>query len=204
LLNLVQDKTLDKLSSWVKFVASLLSFYLLRSIKCCDANLGVQPTLRKDNKFSFLKIWDIPTNPIWTYKCGALTFKLNNCANIDYQIINERNWIFPNGIGLSKILEFTTRNHVHSNPCVCNLCPNQSILYYRCNCPLWHLVKLIYSYITNYKVVYSCICDLDLWLMSIWMKMKMKKHIYHPFWMASQNRWKCSCFCNLKGGFLGN
>jgi len=123
-----QNTTLDKLSSWVKCVASLLCFYLLRSIKCCDANLGVQPTLKKDNKFSFLKFWNIPTNLIWTYKCGALTFKLNNFANTDYQIMDEGNWNFPSGIGLSKILEFTTRNHVHSNPCVYNLCPNQSIL----------------------------------------------------------------------------
>jgi hypothetical protein len=119
-----QDTTLDKLSSWIKFGTTLLSFYLLRSIKCCDVNLGVQPTLKKDNKFSFLKIWDIPTNLIWTYKCGALTFKLNNFAKNDYQIMDEGNWIFPSGIELSKILWFTTRNHVHSNPCVCHLCPN--------------------------------------------------------------------------------
>jgi hypothetical protein len=57
-----QDTTLDKLSSLVKFVASLLSFYLLRSIKCGDVNLGVQPTLRKDNKISFLNIWNITIN----------------------------------------------------------------------------------------------------------------------------------------------
>jgi hypothetical protein len=39
---------------------------------------------------------------------------------------------------------------------------------------LWHIVKMIYSCINEYKVICSCMCDLDLWLMSIWMKMKMK------------------------------
>jgi len=33
---------------------------------------------------------------------------------------------------------------------------------YKCECPLWHLVKMICSCINNYKVVCSCICNLYL------------------------------------------
>jgi len=45
---------------------------------------------------------------------------------------------------------------------------------YRCKCLAWHLVKMTYSCIKDHRVIYSCICNLDLWLMSICMKMKMK------------------------------
>ncbi len=54
------------------------------------------------------------------------------------------------------------RNLVHSNPCICRLCPNQFFCNYRCECPLWHLVKMICNRINNYKVVCSCICNLYL------------------------------------------
>jgi hypothetical protein len=66
--------------------------------------------------------------------------------------------------------------------------------------PLWHLVKMTNSRINDYKIICNYICNLYLQLMSIWMNMKMKIHLYHPFWVASQNRWKCSCFCDLEGG----
>jgi hypothetical protein len=69
----------------------------------------------------------------------------------------------------------TPRNHFHSNPCVYNLCPNQSFLWiYKCDYPPWHFVKVICSHINNYKTVCNYICDLCLQLMLIWMKMKMK------------------------------
>ncbi len=71
---------------------------------------------------------------------------------------------------------------------------------YRCNYPLWHLLKTTCSCINDYKVVSSCICNLNLQIMSILMKMKMKNNLYHPFSAASQNRWKYSCFYDLKGG----
>jgi hypothetical protein len=66
--------------------------------------------------------------------------------------------------------------------------------------PLWHLVKMTSSLINDYKMVCNCICNLYLQLMLIWMKIKTKIHFYHPFLMASQNRWKCSCFWDLEGG----
>jgi hypothetical protein len=66
------------------------------------------------------------------------------------------------------------------------------------NCPPWHLVKLINIYRNNYKMVCSCICNLYLWLMLIWMK--MKNTLISSILMASQNRWKCNSFCNLGGG----
>ncbi len=54
---------------------------------------------------------------------------------------------------------------------------------YRCDCLLWHLVKMAYDHINNYKMVWSCICNLYLQLMSIWMKMKMKNiNIIHLQW----------------------
>jgi hypothetical protein len=67
---------------------------------------------------------------------------------------------------------------------------------YKCDYLLWHLIKMIYSGINDYKGVYSC--NLYLWLMSIWMK--MKNTLISFFLGASQNRWKCSCFYNLEGG----
>jgi hypothetical protein len=69
---------------------------------------------------------------------------------------------------------------------------------------LWHLVKMISSRINDYKVVYSCICNLYLWLMSIWMKMKMKNTFILSFLVASLNRWKCSCFFQLGRWFKGH
>ncbi len=45
---------------------------------------------------------------------------------------------------------------------------------FRYNNPLWHLVKMTCSHINDYKVVCSCIWNLYLHLMLIWMKMKMK------------------------------
>jgi hypothetical protein len=54
---------------------------------------------------------------------------------------------------------------------------------YRCDYPLWHLVKTT-CHINDYKVVCGCICNLNLQLMSILMKMKM--NLYHPFLVASQ------------------
>jgi hypothetical protein len=40
---------------------------------------------------------------------------------------------------------------------------------YKCECLLWHLVKMICSHINNYKIVCSCICNLYLWVMSIYL-----------------------------------
>jgi hypothetical protein len=84
----------------------------------------------------------------------------------------------------------TTRNLIHSNPCICNFYPNQPFLWL-------YFVALGKN---DYKMVCNCICNLYLQLVSIWMKMKMKIHLCHPFLMASQNRWKFNCFCNLEGG----
>jgi hypothetical protein len=66
--------------------------------------------------------------------------------------------------------------------------------------PPWHLVRTTCSHINDYKMVCSCICNLYLQLMSILMKIRWQIHLYHPFLMASQNRWKCDCFCNFEGG----
>jgi hypothetical protein len=71
---------------------------------------------------------------------------------------------------------------------------------FRYDCPPWHLLKMTGSRINDYKVVCSCICNLYLQLMSIWMKMKMKNTLISSFLMATQNRSKCSCFCDLEGG----
>jgi hypothetical protein len=30
-------------------------------------------------------------------------------------------------------------------------------------------------------------------------KWRWKIHLYAPFLMASQSRWKCNCFCDLEG-----
>jgi hypothetical protein len=45
---------------------------------------------------------------------------------------------------------------------------------FRYDCPPWHLVKTTSSQINDYKMVYNCICNLYLQLMSIWMKMEVK------------------------------
>ncbi len=68
----------------------------------------------------------------------------------------------------------SARNPIHSNPCICHLCQINHFCDYGCDYLLWHLVKLTCSRINDYKLVCSCICNLYLWLMSIWMKMKMK------------------------------
>lgn len=70
---------------------------------------------------------------------------------------------------------FTTWNHVHMNPCTCDLCPNQKTLW-----PLMWLFSLAHGkndlldYIYNYKMALSCIFDYELWLMFVWTKMRMK------------------------------
>jgi hypothetical protein len=69
---------------------------------------------------------------------------------------------------------------------------------YRCKCPLWHLVKMTCSHINNHKMVCSCIRNLYLRLMSIWMKWRWKIHLYHPFFMSSQNRWNVVVFVTWK------
>jgi hypothetical protein len=74
-----------------------------------------------------------------------------------------------------------TRNLVHSNPCICKFYPNQSFFDFKYDCLSWHLVKTTSSHINDDKMVCSCICNLYLWLMSIWMKIKMKNTFLSSF-----------------------
>ncbi len=66
---------------------------------------------------------------------------------------------------------FTTRNHVHAFAACVQI---NHFCNYRYDCPLWYLIKMTCTHINNYKVVCNYICDLDLQLILIWMKMKMK------------------------------
>jgi hypothetical protein len=72
--------------------------------------------------------------------------------------------------------------------------------YYWCDYPPWHHGKTTCSCKNNQKVVCSCICNYDLWLMSVWMKVMMKSGHISSFLMAFQNRWKCGYICKLGCG----
>jgi len=82
-------------------------------------------------------------------------------------------------LGFNTITLSTTNNHAHSNPCVCNLCLNQQFCDYRCEYPLYHLVKTTCNHINKYKVVCNCICHLHLQLMS---KDEKYTYIIHFYW----------------------
>jgi hypothetical protein len=81
-------------------------------------------------------------------------------------------WYFSNKKKLVGMCLTYTRGKATTYESNIALCLNKPFFYYRCDCILWHLVKITYSHMNDHKVVFNYICNLYLWLMSIWMKMK--------------------------------
>jgi hypothetical protein len=71
-----------------------------------------------------------------------------------------------------ELIKKIIRNILHTNPCVCDLCLNQSFsqlqfqLYFVAN------GKMPYNHIFNYNIVISYGCDYNLQSILNWMKMK--------------------------------
>ncbi len=105
-------------------------------------------------------------------------------------------------------LDFIPRNLIHTNPCVCNLCLNQLILWINTILTILHdtMGKTIYNHMFNYKwlpSISSYKCNFVLWLLhNLDEKKRWKMSSCHPHMVASYDRWQLSYLFNYNFYFL--
>jgi hypothetical protein len=81
----------------------------------------------------------------------------------------------------------TIRNHVHTNPCVCNLCLINHLYNCRFNYFSQRVIKTTRSHIFNYKMVLSCKCVYDLRVLVVGWKWRWKVFLYHSQLVTPNN-----------------
>jgi hypothetical protein len=80
------------------------------------------------------------------------------------------------------------RNIVHTNPCVCDFCLNQSFLQLQFQLYFVAHGKMPYNHIFNYNIIISYWCDYNLQLLLIGWKWRWKMNFsYHSQLMVSTN-----------------
>jgi hypothetical protein len=83
-----------------------------------------------------------------------------------------------------ELIKKIIRNILHTNPCVCDLCLNQSFSQLQFQLYFVAHGKMPYNHIFNYNIIISYICDYNLQLLLIGWSWKMK-FSYHSQLMVS-------------------
>jgi hypothetical protein len=101
------------------------------------------------------------------------------------------------------MLSIATQHYKESYPFqpMCLRLVSKSTIYAIINAIVFHstMVKTSYNCTFDYKVIESYICNYDLQLILVWMKIKMKNAFLQSILVVFKNRWECGS-CNSQCG----